>query len=110
MCANYNEPEVLVLLSGGLDSTACLNFFLRMGRTPLGLFIDYKQRAVTSFYNVPISRIQWQGTDKGAGLILGRNAFLITAALMELGFLCRLARAGDEAMIATPRKACKDWF
>jgi 7-cyano-7-deazaguanine synthase len=93
MSADHSEPEVLILLSGGIDSTACVNFFLRMGRTPLALFIDYGQRAaarewqavcdVTSFYDVPASRLQWQGMRKGAGLISGRNAFLITAALME---------------------------
>ncbi len=93
MPADHSEPEVLVLLSGGIDSTACLNFFLRLGRAPLALFIDYGQRAaarewqavcdVASFYNVPATRHKWQGASKGAGLILGRNAFLITAALME---------------------------
>lgn len=88
-----SDPEVLVLLSGGIDSTACLHFYLELGRTPFGLFVDYGQRAaarewqavcdVASFYNVPTTRRQWQGADKGAGLILGRNAFLITTALME---------------------------
>lgn len=87
------NPEVLILFSGGIDSTACLHFYLRLGRIPFGLFVDYGQRAaarewqavcdVARFYNVPTTRLQWQGTDKGAGLILGRNAFLITAALME---------------------------
>lgn len=87
------NPEVLILLSGGIDSTACLNFYLRLGRTPFGLFVDYGQRAasrewqavcdVASFYNIPTTRLQWQGRNKSAGLILGRNAFLIAAALME---------------------------
>lgn len=87
------NPEVLILLSGGIDSTACLNFYLQLGCTPFGLFVDYGQRAATRewqavcdvarFYNIPTTRLRWQGTNKGAGLILGRNAFLITAALME---------------------------
>ena len=88
-----SDLEVLVLFSGGVDSTACLNFFLQMGRATLGLFIDYGQRAATrewqavrnvaNFYSIPAARLRWQGPEKNAGLILGRNAFLITAALME---------------------------
>lgn len=87
------NPEVLILLSGGVDSTACLNFYLQLGRAPFGLFVDYGQRAASrewravrdlaSFYNIPTTRLQWQGTRKSAGLISGRNAFLIAAALLE---------------------------
>lgn len=89
-----SNPEVLILLSGGIDSTACLHFYLELGRTPFGLFVDYGQRAaarewkavhdVASFYDVSAVRLQWEGIRlKNAGLISGRNAFLIIAALME---------------------------
>lgn len=88
------QPEVLVLLSGGLDSAACLDFYLDLGRTPCALFIDYGQpasvpelqaaRAIAEFYSVPIAHLRCEGAQpKNAGLISGRNAFLVTAALME---------------------------
>jgi hypothetical protein len=32
MAIHHSEQEVMVLLSGGVDSKACLNFFLGMGR------------------------------------------------------------------------------
>lgn len=91
---DYVEPEVLVLLSGGIDSTACLNFYLELERNPSGLFVDYGQRAaaqewhaaskVASHYGVSVTRLRCQGgRSKEAGLISGRNAFLITAALLE---------------------------
>ena len=91
-----NNPrfEVLVLLSGGLDSAACLDFYLDLGRTPCALFVDYGQptaepelqaaRAVAKFYSVPITCLRCEGAQpKRAGLISGRNAFLVTTALME---------------------------
>jgi 7-cyano-7-deazaguanine synthase len=55
---------VLVLLSGGIDSAACLDFYLDLGRTPCALFVDYGQLAaraelraalaVADYYSVPI--------------------------------------------------------
>jgi 7-cyano-7-deazaguanine synthase len=74
------EPEVLVLLSGGIDSTACLDFYLQLGRPSCALFIDYGQPAATrewqaacdvaNFYNVPVFSLQWDGAKpKDAGLI-----------------------------------------
>jgi 7-cyano-7-deazaguanine synthase len=87
-------PEVLILLSGGIDSSACLSFYRNLGRPCCGLFVDYGQPAaarewqavcgVAAFYSVSVNRLRWEGAKpKDAGLILGRNAFLITAALME---------------------------
>lgn len=39
------DLEVLVLLSGGIDSTACLDFYLQLGRPSCALFVDYGQPA-----------------------------------------------------------------
>ncbi len=88
------KAEVLILLSGGLDSTACLDFYLDLGRTSCALFVDYGQpaavaelqaaRAIAEFYSVSISYMRCEGAQKkNAGLISGRNAFLVTTALME---------------------------
>ena len=86
--------EVLVLLSGGLDSSACIQFYLDFGRPPCALFIDYGQRAaklearaasrIAAHYDTPLITCFWKGaTIKPVGAIPGRNAFLVSAALLE---------------------------
>jgi 7-cyano-7-deazaguanine synthase len=88
------EPEVLVLLSGGVDSAATVHFFLEFGRPPAALFLDYGQparreearaaAAVAAHFGIHLSVATWNGpTTKGVGLIRGRNLFLVAAALME---------------------------
>lgn len=88
------RPEVLVLLSGGVDSAACLDFYLDLGRAPCALFVGHGQpaepheeraaRAVADHYGVPITCLQLtEAKPKSSGLISGRNAFLMTAAMME---------------------------
>jgi 7-cyano-7-deazaguanine synthase len=89
-----SEPEVLVLLSGGVDSATTIAFYLEFGRPPAALFVDYFQparrdelqaaSAVAAHFGVPLSVATWSGpTGKGVGLIPGRNLLLIAAALME---------------------------
>src|SRR5713101_5887125 len=93
MCEAHNH-EVLVLLSGGIDSAACLDFYRELGRPPCALFVDYGQpaarleadaaKAVAAYYSVPLISLKWRGyQNKHDGLIPGRNCFLISSALME---------------------------
>lgn len=88
------EPEVMILLSGGLDSTACVNFYVDFRRPPIGIFIDYGQLAVThelksakavsDYYSIPFTCLTWKGwLPKTIGMIPARNLFLISAAMME---------------------------
>jgi 7-cyano-7-deazaguanine synthase len=88
------EPEVMVLLSGGIDSTACIDFYMEFGRQPCGLFLNYGQpaaaqemrsaTAVARHYAIPLIQLKLQARrPKTPGLIPGRNCFLIAAALME---------------------------
>lgn len=88
------SPEVLVLLSGGLDSAACLSFYIDLGRPTCGFFIDYQQpaanregraaKAIADYYDVFLYTAKWSGqSKKRSGLVAARNAFLLTAALME---------------------------
>jgi 7-cyano-7-deazaguanine synthase len=92
--ADKIEAEVLILLSGGIDSTACVNFYNELGRKVCGLFVDYGQPAakneavasesVARHYSIPLLKTAWTGHSiKTEGLINGRNGFLIMAALME---------------------------
>jgi 7-cyano-7-deazaguanine synthase len=86
--------EVLVLLSGGIDSAACLDFYLDLGRKPGALFVDYGQPAaepelsaalaIADYYSVPLAYLRFEGaSSKSVGLISGRNAFLVFTALLE---------------------------
>lgn len=88
------EPEVLALLSGGLDSAACVNFYIDFGRPVIAVFIDYGQlaakneyraaKAIAAFYSIPLACLTWRGwIPKSTGFIQARNLFLASAALME---------------------------
>ena len=84
-----------VLLSGGIDSSACVAFYLEQGFSVAGIFVDYGQtamprevraaEAIAKHYCIPLTKLTWTGSkQKTSGLILGRNAFLLFGALMEL--------------------------
>ena len=86
--------EVTLLLSGGIDSAACVAFYLEQHREVHGLFVDYGQvaarkelrasRTIAEHYSIQHSRVKLSGVkEKGEGLIVGRNALLLVAALLE---------------------------
>jgi 7-cyano-7-deazaguanine synthase len=86
------DREVLVLVSGGLDSTACLHFYLEFGRPPEGLFIDYGQpaagkeisavRNICDYFNVPLQIFRLPSSSiLNTGFIVGRNLLLGAVAL-----------------------------
>ena len=90
------NQNVWILMSGGLDSTTAVCFYLKQGFNVFGIFIDYGQKAaqyerlaavsVAKFYNIPLTFLKWSGRrEHSDGEILGRNAFLVSAALTELG-------------------------
>lgn len=85
--------DTIVLLSGGIDSTACIAFYRRLGHAVTGLFVDYDQPvrrreeqsaiAIAAHYDVPLSIIRCAGPHTSfSGEIGGRNALLVFAALM----------------------------
>ena len=88
-----DNKEVLVLVSGGLDSTACLHFYLDFGRPPEAFFINYGQPAarrekvaaklVCDYYKVPLRIFRLPAPSISTpGFITGRNLFLGAAALL----------------------------
>lgn len=90
-----SEAKVTVLLSGGIDSSACVAFYLEQCYVVNGTFIDYGQAAakresrsssaIANHYNIPLTKLSIKGVQqKGAGIITGRNAFLIFSAIMEM--------------------------
>lgn len=83
----------VVLLSGGIDSTACIHFLINQSFRISGFFVDFGQLArkheeesakkICDFYKISlkICRIS-SGKIFETGEIIGRNAFLIFLTLM----------------------------
>jgi 7-cyano-7-deazaguanine synthase len=85
--------NALVLLSGGVDSSCCVAFYLRMGYDVRCVFVDYGQpankkeeksaKAIANYYGVSVEIIRCSGPSTTfQGEIAGRNAFLIFASLL----------------------------
>jgi len=94
-----------VLLSGGIDSSACLAYFLNEGFDAEAVFVSYGQvarnrelraaKAVCRYFRVPLRLIRLvHSTRKGPGLIVGRNAFLVCSAVLEEGKNARIVAIG----------------
>lgn len=95
MSNSANTGNVWVLLSGGVDSTACVAFYLEHDFSVSGMFVDYGQgsaqreikaaESIARHYDIPLSKLVWSGLrEKKSGFICGRNAFLLIGTLMEL--------------------------
>jgi len=99
------EKEVLVLFSGGIDSTACIYYYKQLGFHVQGLFIDYGQKsskhektAVTKLskyfeIDTQLIRINSNLLIKD-GEIQGRNIFLLSVALLNFPYLKGLIALG----------------
>jgi len=90
-------PPVLVLLSGGIDSSALVHFYTSAGSPTSAVFVNYGQAAlaqeqtsarnVADYYRVPLSLIDLDGGAQfKEGEIPSRNAFLLFSCLMFTGF------------------------
>lgn len=88
------DGPVLVLLSGGVDSAACVDLYQARGREVAGLFVDYGQAArraehaaagaVAAHYGIGLRCLELRaGREAGPGLVPGRNGFLVFAALLD---------------------------
>jgi len=90
----FNGRPVCVLVSGGLDSAACVDFYVQSGFAVNGLFIDYGQAAriqeersagrVANHFGIQLRSLRIDGgRSHPEGLVNGRNAFLLFTALLE---------------------------
>lgn len=88
------NPEILVLLSGGIDSAACAHFYRGLGRPLCAMHIQYGQCAaqqeltaasqIADFYGLHLYvRALTGAQSKSIGEVTARNAFLIVTAAME---------------------------
>lgn len=85
--------NIIVLHSGGIDSTACLHFYKSQEYLVNALFIDYGQAArnqelkaaeiITHEYGINLQTIKYQSDRTfSKDEIIGRNTFLLSCALM----------------------------
>ena len=89
-----SKKNCLVLLSGGIDSSACVYYYQKLGYTVGGIFIEYgqasvkyeKQSAHRIAENCQIPLFQYSFVNDNTfseGEIPGRNAFLLTSAVLS---------------------------
>jgi 7-cyano-7-deazaguanine synthase len=116
------QPEssnVLVLLSGGIDSSACISYYISQQFSVSGLFVDYGQaaaapeskaaRAVSRYYDIPLDVIKVVGGKKWEmGCVPGRNAFLLFTALINFKWKNGLVAIGIHS--GTNYWDCSDEF
>lgn len=99
---------VYVLLSGGIDSTACVHFYRDQGYRVKPLHIQYGQgahiselrssRAVAHFYKLTLLCVDLSHLEPAiSGEIPGRNALLLSAGLMSMGARTGLVALGIHA-------------
>lgn len=111
--------DATILMSGGIDSTACAHFLKKRGSTVHGVFFDYCQVAaryersaalsVAKHLSIPISVYRVAGSDSFSdGEHSGRNAFLIFAALFLSRCKSGLLAIGIHA--GTPYFDCSEPF
>lgn len=102
---DIKDNKVIVLFSGGIDSTACIHYYKGLGFYVEGLFINYGQksfkyekRAVSKLSkHFGISTKIISVTTKpivNNGIIQGRNNFLLSIALMNFPFSTGLISLG----------------
>ena len=83
-------------MSGGIDSAACLAFYLKQGFDVECFHISFGQSAleneriaakrIARQFDVPLTILRWSGAaDFTTGEIVGRNAFFLLGALIEIG-------------------------
>ena len=87
------SSRVLILISGGLDSTACIKYYQDLGFQVEGFFVDYGQKArlreclsvgkIADYYKINSDTLTIHSTlNLSSGEIRARNGFLIMAALL----------------------------
>lgn len=92
-----NNMKARILVSGGIDSMACINFYLAQGYDVEGIFFDYKQRAeqsehyaamkIAKYYGIKLSFLHIPGLRLyESGEIPGRNAIMAVQALGHFGY------------------------
>ena len=113
------SPSALVLLSGGLDSAACVAFYRAQGLGLASMFFDYGQpaavqerrasRRIAAHFGIEHHVVNLRGgLPKAPGEVRARNAVFMLAALMEYPMQKGLIVLGIHA--GTPYYDCTPAF
>ena len=113
------DVSIIVLLSGGIDSAACVHYYLSQGFNTTGLFIDYGQlpaerekssaKQVASYYDIKLDIVGFSGRKYyQCGEIKGRNAIFILTALLLYPTLVGIISLGIHS--GTPYYDCTETF
>ncbi len=117
------KAVITVLASGGLDSTACLAYYLAENYAVHALWVDYGQPSalaeesaierITSHYDVPLQKvvvtgIKWPKLDNELFEFRGRNLTLVSLALNTSPVEPSLIALGIHQ--GTPFADCTDAF
>ena len=108
MTTKKEKQNVLVLFSGGLDSTACLSYYLLNGYSPCAMWVDYGQvakvpelnavKAVTAHFGVTLKIIRVQGLEwfleRSGNEFRGRNLLLGSIGVCSFPFSYGLIAMG----------------
>jgi len=114
-----NCKSALILLSGGIDSTACIHYYLDGKFDVKAVFLDYGQKArvrelssakkIAKHYRIEFNKIALTSSNRfSSGEIRGRNAFLIFAVLMHYQELHGIISLGVHS--GTPYYDCSESF
>jgi len=91
------DKNVLVLFSGGIDSTSCIHYYQKLGYNVKGLFIDYGQPAanqeriavnkISDILGIDFIEIQSEiALNINGGFIQGRNLLLFAISVTSFPF------------------------
>lgn len=97
MMKEKSNKNVLVLFSGGIDSTSCIYYYQKLNFKVIGLFVDYGQPAayqesnavdkLSAILGIEIVKIKSKiNIDIKEGFIQGRNLLLFAVSLSSFPF------------------------
>lgn len=87
------KKNVLILTSGGIDSTACIHYYLSLDFNVRAFFVNYGQQSlkqeyrcvqeISSYYKIELSFATCNFSNNFSnGELIGRNGFLVLTAIM----------------------------